>query len=222
MLALDGRRRAGEPRATMRLAATTLRGRHVVLEPLALEHAPALLAIADADRPSYALQPLPRDGDGMRAWVAEALEDHRRDQSLPFVVRRPDGTGAIIGSTRFMSVEWWSWPGAPPLPVPTGPDVVEIGWTWYALAAQRTAVNTEAKLLLCAHAFEVWGVRRISWKTDARNARSHAAILRLGAHFDGILRAHRAAGDGTVRDSAYFSMLAAEWPEARARLVARI
>jgi hypothetical protein len=109
-------------------------------------------------------------------------------------------------------------PADPPPPIPSGPDVVEIGWTWYAVGAQRTAVNTEAKLLLCTHAFERWRVRRVSWKTDARNARSRAAILRLGAQFDGILRAHRAAGDGTVRDSAFFSMLAAEWPAARQRL----
>jgi RimJ/RimL family protein N-acetyltransferase len=204
----------------MPLPPVTLRGRHVVLEPLAVEHAATLLAIADAHRQSYALQPIPRDLAGMETWVTAALDEQRRDVSLPFVVRRP--SGEIVGSTRFMDIQWWTWLDAAPAPVPTGPDVVEIGWTFYAVPAQRTAVNSEAKLLLCTYAFEHWGVRRVSWKTDARNARSRAAILRLGAQFDGVLRAHRAAGDDTVRDSAFFSMLRSEWPVARARLEERL
>jgi len=204
----------------MPLERITLRGRHVSLEPLELDHAAALLAIADESRESYALQPVPPDLEGMEEYVSTAIAEWGRDQSLPFVVR--DGAGDIVGTTRFMTIEWWKWPGNPPEPIPSGPDVVEIGWTWYTVRAQRTAVNTEAKLLLCTHAFEHWRVRRVSWKTDARNARSRAAILRLGARFDGILRAHRAAGDGTVRDSVFFSMIAAEWPAARARLEERL
>jgi RimJ/RimL family protein N-acetyltransferase len=126
--------------------------------------------------------------------------------------------GDVVGSTRFTSIETWRWSGEPPPPVPGGPDVVEIGFTWYAERAQRTALNTEAKLLLCTQAFEVWGVRRVMWKTDARNERSRAAILRLG-----VLRAHRPAADGqTVRDTAFFSMLRDEWPEAKRRLEARL
>jgi N-acetyltransferase len=199
----------------------TLRGRHVVLEPLAVEHAEPLLALLDENRSVYALQLLPPDLAGLRAWIAAALDGRERGAAVPFVVRRAAG-GEIVGTTRFMNVERWGWPGPPPAPVPDGPDVVEIGGTFYAIAAQRTAVNTETKLLLCTQAFEAWKVRRISWQTDARNERSRAAILRLGARFDGILRAHRVGADGTVRDTAWYSMLAAEWPEARARLVARL
>jgi RimJ/RimL family protein N-acetyltransferase len=121
-----------------------------------------------------------------------------------------------------MAMQWWIWPGTPPPPIPNGPDVMEIGWTWYAERVQRTAVNTETKLLLCTHAFEVLGVRCITWKTDARNERSRAAILRLGAKFDGILRAHKVAADGSVRDSAFYSMLRAEWAVAKARLEERL
>ena len=99
---------------------------------------------------------------------------------------------------------------------------MEIGWTWLAPDAQRTAVNTEAKRLMLAHAFERWEVFRVSLKTDARNVRSRAAIERLGARLDGVMRAHSPAADRGARDAAYYSMLAAEWPDARARLDARL
>jgi RimJ/RimL family protein N-acetyltransferase len=187
---------------------------------LLLEHAGPLLRIADEARGTYAYQTVATDLAGMEAFVAEALDEEERGASLPFAVVDP--SDAVIGTTRLMTIEWWTWPGSPPEPVPSGPDVLEIGWTWYVERVQRTAVNTESKLLLCAHAFEVLGVRRVSWKTDARNARSRAAILRLGAQFDGVLRAHKVAADGTVRDSAFYSMLRPEWPEAKARLQERL
>jgi RimJ/RimL family protein N-acetyltransferase len=202
------------------LEPVVLCGRHVLLEPLAPEHAPALLEAANAARDTFAFTVVPADLAAMRAYVDVALTEQARGAALPFVVR--DASGAIVGSTRFLSIEWWTFPSPPPEPVPLGPDAVEIGHTWYAERVQRTALNTEAKLLLCAHAFEQWGVRRISWKTDARNARSRAAILRLGARFDGVLRAHRVAADGVVRDTAFYSMLASEWPAARAALRARL
>jgi RimJ/RimL family protein N-acetyltransferase len=202
------------------LEPVTLTGRHVRLVPLRPEHAPALHAAADESRRTYALTFMPRDFAEMEAYVAEALAEQDRGESLPFAVC--DAAGVPVGSTRFLSIERWAWPGPPPEPVPVGPDVVEIGCTWYAERVQRTAVNTEAKLLLCTHAFEQWRVRRVRWKTDARNARSRAAILRLGARFDGVLRAHWMAADGTVRDSAFFSMLASEWPEAKQALYRRL
>jgi RimJ/RimL family protein N-acetyltransferase len=96
--------------------------------------------------------------------------------------------------------------------------VAEIGSTWYSGSAQRTAVNTECKLLMLRHAFEVWNVERMTLKTDARNERSRAAIERLGARFDGALRVHMPASDGTLRDTAYYSILTSEWPEVRATL----
>ncbi len=198
----------------------TLTGVHVRLEPLLPEHAPALIAAANESRATYALTFMPADLAGMEAYVAAALAEQERGESLPFAVR--DSAGALVGSTRFMSIETWRWPGPPPEPVPAGPDAVEIGFTWYAERVQRTAVNTEAKLLLCTHAFEHWKVRRVLWKTDARNERSRTAILRLGAKFDGVLRAHRPSADGVVRDTAFFSMLASEWPEAKQGLLRRL
>jgi RimJ/RimL family protein N-acetyltransferase len=100
--------------------------------------------------------------------------------------------------------------------------VAEIGGTWLAPRVQRTPVNTEAKLLMLAHAFEVWRVRRVSLKTDARNERSRRAIERLGARFDGVLRAHMPAADGGLRDSAFYSILDAEWPAVRETLRSRL
>ena len=99
---------------------------------------------------------------------------------------------------------------------------MEIGWTWLAADAQRTAINTEAKLLMLGHAFEAWRVRRVNLRTDSRNLRSRAAIERLGAKLDGILRAHMPASDGGVRDTATYSLLATEWPQAKERLAGRL
>ncbi|HEX8795867.1 MAG TPA: GNAT family protein [Polyangiaceae bacterium] len=206
----------------LRVARVTLAGRHLRLVPLLMEHAAALLRIADESGSTYGYQAVASDLAGMEAFVATALDEEARGVSLPFAVMDP--AGAVIGTTRYMAIEWWTWPASPPPPVPapSGPDVLEIGWTWYAERVQRTAVNTESKLLLCTHAFEALGVRRITWKTDARNERSRAAILRLGAKFDGILRAHKVAADGIVRDSAFYSMLRAEWPAAKAKLEERL
>ncbi len=196
-------------------------GRHARLEPLGLEHASELLAAANESRATYGLTTVPASDTEMEAYIVAALAERHDGRSLPFVVR--DGGGVVAGSTRFMEIEHWSWPGGAPVPpVPEGPDAVEIGFTWYAERVQRTALNTEAKLLLCTHAFERWKVRRVTWKTDERNARSRAAILRLGARFDGVLRANRPGADNQVRSTAFFSMLAEEWPEARRALLARL
>jgi hypothetical protein len=96
----------------------------------------------------------------------------------------------------------------------------EIGATWLAASAQRTSINTEAKLLMLGHAFDVWQVHRVVFKTDARNSRSRAAIERIGGQFEGIRRAHKLASDGTIRDSAYFSILRSDWPEVNDHLTA--
>jgi RimJ/RimL family protein N-acetyltransferase len=200
-----------------RLERVTLVGAHVRLEPLTLADAPALHRAASGSRATFAWTLVPDSLAATEAYVAKALGEEERGESLPFVVK--DASGEAVGTTRYLGIEHWSWaPHAPLEPVPSGPDALEIGATWYAERVQRTGVNTEAKLLLCAHAFETLGVRRIAWKTDARNARSREAILRLGATFDGILRAHRPGADGVVRDSAYYSMLRGEWGEAKAAL----
>ncbi len=204
------------------LERVTLSGKHVRLVPLDLAHAEPLLRAADASRATYDLQPVPASVADMRAWIGEALAEEARGESLPFAVLEANG-GLVVGTTRFMAIDWWKWPVPPPEPRPVGPDVLEIGWTWYAERVQRTGVNTETKLLLCTHAFEALRVRRVSWKTDARNARSRAAILGIGAKLDGVLRAHKLSrSDGAVRDTAFYSMLASEWPAARRALEERL
>jgi RimJ/RimL family protein N-acetyltransferase len=155
-----------------------------------------------------------------REYVDVALAEQARGVSLPFATRRV-ADGRIVGSTRFMTMERWVWPaphGRQTRPVGCV-DVVEIGATWLAPDAQRTAINTRAKLLMLTHAFETWDARRATLKTDARNVRSRTAIERLGARLDGVLRAHMPAADGAVRDTAFYSILAGEWPSVKARLL---
>lgn len=191
----------------------------MTLSPLLREHGDALLSIANESRATYGLTIVPDTKAKMDAYL-DAAFGQTYGRSIPFVVK--DATGAIVGTTRYMFIEEWRWNGEPAAPVPSGPDALEIGATWYAERVQRTAVNTEAKLLLCTHAFETWGVRRITWKTDERNVRSRTAIERLGAKLDGVLRAHMAAADGKVRNTAFYSMLASEWPEAKRALAAHL
>jgi N-acetyltransferase len=194
----------------------TLSGTHVRLEPLSLEHLDDLLAVARGPRDTYRLTFVPEHAEAMRKYLETALLLRDAGAAVPFAtVRLADAR--VVGSTRFGNLEYWAWPTgarAPPLP----PDAVEIGWTWLAADAQRTAINTEAKLLMLGHAFERWQVRRVNLRTDARNLRSRTAIERLGAKLDGILRAHMPAADGGVRDTASYSILAGEWPAAKERL----
>ena len=130
----------------------------------------------------------------------------------------PDET--VIGSTRFWNIERWSWPAGHPSHGREVPDACEIGYTWLAQSALRTAANTEAKLLMLLHAFEVWQVLRVCFHTDGRNQRSRAALERIGAQCEGILRAHRMAADFIPRDSVRYSIVAAEWPTVKQRLIA--
>lgn len=197
-----------------------LEGANVRLEPLAMEHAQALLAAA-ADRTHYQWTVVPRHIESMEAYIGAALELAERGEAVPFAtVRRSDGR--VVGSTRFANFEWQPWPKGNPHHRPGCPDGVEIGWTWLAEEAQRTPINTEAKLLMLGHAFETWRVKVVRLKTDARNERSRNAILRLGCAFDGVLRAHSPGADGQMRDSAYYSMLESGWPAAKAALQARL
>lgn len=193
----------------------TLEGHRVRLEPLTLAHLPVLLELAQAE--AYPFTSVPKSAEGMRVYIQSALDEQARGKALPFISvdRR---SSRVVGSTRFANFEYWKWPAGSPLARPNLPDAVEIGWTWLAPWAQRSGVNTEAKLLQLTHAFEVWGVRRVSLKTDARNQRSRQAIERLGARLDGILRAHLPAADGGIRDSAIYSILREEWPAVKARL----
>lgn len=147
---------------------------------------------------------------------------------MPFAVHdRADGA---IGTTRFLDLDYWTdgdqavvWPPGVGRGEPSGhPDVAEIGSTWLTPAVHGQGHNVEAKLLMLKHAFDVWKVARVTLKTDARNRRSRRAIERLGARFEGIRRAHVKASDGTIRDTAYFSIIADEWPDCRRRIQRRL
>jgi RimJ/RimL family protein N-acetyltransferase len=205
------------------VAPITLRGRHVRLEPLGPTHLDGLQAIIEGPRDTFGLTPVPRTRPELEAYVAAALEDQRRTVALPFATLDA-GTGRVVGTTRFGNIEFWPVPPGSTVPVRAAgvPYAVEIGWTWLAPDVQRTAINTEAKRLMLAHAFERWEVYRVTLKTDARNVRSRNAIERIGCALDGVIRAHSPASDGGPRDAAIYSMLASEWPDARARLDARL
>lgn len=193
----------------------TLEGSRVRLEPLTLKHLPALLELAGLEE--YPVTTVPKTEATMRAYIQTALEAQSKGNALPFVTV-DKAVDKPAGSTRFANFEYWAWGEDHPLARPGVPDAVEIGWTWLAPQAQRTPINTEAKLLMMGHAFEVWKVRRLTLKTDERNVRSRNAISRLGANFDGILRGHMPASDGGVRNTAMFSILDSEWPQVKARL----
>jgi RimJ/RimL family protein N-acetyltransferase len=199
-----------------------LTGLHVRLEPLSSSQVDALVAAAGVSRAHYAVAFVPATLEAMAAYVREALDDQAAGTALAFAtvdVR----SERIVGSTRYMNIERWRWPAGSELQrPPERPDAVEIGATWLAHDMQRTALNTEAKLLMLSHAFERWDVHRVTIKTDVRNLRSRAAIERLGATLDGILRSHSPSATGTVRDTAYYSILKAEWPDVRERLETRL
>jgi RimJ/RimL family protein N-acetyltransferase len=197
-----------------------LAGRHARLEPLSDAHVPGLAAAAAEDRATFGFTAVPDGEQGAAAYVAAALRDQRRGEALPWAVLRP-ADGAVVGSTRFLDLARVGVPD-PAISDERPPNVLEIGHTWYAASAQRTAVNTEVKLLLLTQAFDRWAALRVTLKTDARNARSRAAIERLGAVFEGVRRAHATASDGGVRDTAYYSITRPEWPGVRNRLAGRV
>jgi RimJ/RimL family protein N-acetyltransferase len=198
-----------------------LTGRHVRLEPLERHHIPGLIAAAAQDLAPYQWSAVPQGSPEMTQYVDTALAWREAGSALAFAtVRIADGVA--IGSSRFFLIERWPWPAGHPGGVRAGPDGCEIGYTWLGAAAIRTAANTEAKLLMLTHAFETWGLHRVCFHTDARNERSRAALARIGAQFEGILRAHRLATDFKPRDSARFSIIAAEWPQVKRGLRARL
>ena len=201
------------------LQPATLSDDVVVLEPLSLDHADDLWKAASTRRDTYGLTRVPASAEETRAYIQLGLWEQARGLSIPFVTRDAQ-TQRVLGSTRFITIERWTWPppGSPLQRPSDQADALEIGSTWLTHDAQRTAVNTHAKLLMLTRAFEGWEVRRVTLKTDARNVRSRTAIERLGAKLDGVLRAHMPGFDGAVRDTAFYSILAAEWPEVRARL----
>jgi N-acetyltransferase len=195
-----------------------LKGQHIHLEPLDHRHVGGLVAAAAEDSSLYLWSPVPQGKAEAVSYVETALAWRAAGNAVPFAITRV-ADGVIIGSTRFWNLERWSWPPGHPSHGRGVPDACEIGYTWLARSAVRTGANTEAKLLMLTHAFEVWQVLRVCFHTDARNQRSRAALERIGGQFEGILRAHRMAADYIPRDSARFSIVRAEWPAVKQRLV---
>ncbi len=183
---------------------TSLTDGRVRLDPLAREHLPGLLAAAaDGELWNLRFTSVPDPGD-TAAYIERALQHQAEGHRLPFAVIDA-ASGRVLGSTSYHDI------------VPAV-ERVEIGYTWYARAAQRTHVNTSAKRLLLGHAFEGLGAALVGFRTDNFNSASQRAIERLGAKRDGVLRHHFLRRDGTVRDTVMYSITAGEWPEVRAHL----
>ena len=184
----------------------TLTGSRVTLEPLAASHAAELAsAVGELWRSWYTTVPKP---EGMSAEIDRRLALQDRGSMLPFAVRRND-TGVAVGMTTFMNLE---------------PDDrrLEIGSTWLAKSAQRTGLNTEAKLLLLGHAFDSLNCIAVEFRTHWHNLQSRRAITELGAKQDGVLRNHHVWRDGTLRDTVVFSIIESEWPTVRLSLTERL
>jgi len=181
-----------------------LDGRSVRLDPLSPEHLGPLLEIGLDPELWRWTAGVVRTPQEMEDYIRTALTEQAQGRSLPFAtVHKP--SGRTVGSTRFGNID-------------RANRRVEIGWTWIGRPWQRTAVNIEAKYLMLRHAFEVWDCLRVEFKTDRLNEQSRRALLGIGAKEEGMLRSHMITATGRVRDSVYFSIIAAEWPEVRARL----
>ena len=186
-----------------------------------MAHAEGLAAAAHADRDLYRWSPVPNGtGEAIR-YIETALQWQNAGTALSFAIVR-NADDKVIGSTRFWNIEHWAWPEGHASHERRFPDACEIGYTWLSASAVRSAANTETKLLMLGHAFEAWSAHRVCFHTDVRNERSRAALERIGAQFEGVLRAHRLAADLTPRDSARYSVVAAEWPQLKQRLQERL
>ena len=187
----------------------TLSGHGVRLEPLSFDHVDGLIAAsADGDLGALSYTATPHaTRESVSAYVQAALDGQSAGTMLPFAVLGEDGT--MLGSTRCYDID---------MSVPT----LAIGYTWYRASAQRTHVNTACKRLLLGHAFDTLGMRTVYLHTSHHNLRSQAAIERLGAHRDGVIRQHKRHKDGALRDTVCYSILDMEWPAMRERLDARL
>lgn len=185
------------------LPAVTLAGPFATLEPLGTSHvAEACEAVADGEIWRQWTTDIPSP-EGMQAEIERRIEQHRKGLMLPFAVR--DAAGRFAGMTSFMNIE-------------AAYLRLEIGSTWYRRDVRRTGLNTQAKLLLLGHAFDALGCVAVEFRTHFFNHASRAAIARLGAKQDGILRNHRITRNGTLRDTVVFSIIASEWPTVQAHL----
>ncbi|WP_354637761.1 GNAT family N-acetyltransferase [Kitasatospora camelliae] len=199
-----------------RLEGPVLEGELVRLEPLGRHHAAGLAAAAEEDRTSYRFTWVPT-AETVDAYIDTQLGRAAAGRLAPYV-QVDRASGRVVGATSYWDPRPW--------PDGEGLCAVEIGFTWLAASAQGTGINTEAKYLLFRHAFEEWEVARVDLKTDARNGRSRAAMEAAGARFEGVLRNWSGSWvpgeEGRLRDSAMFSVVAAEWPDCRAGLEQRI
>lgn len=204
----------------MSVVPVTLRGTSVVLRPLSRDDIAAVQAIASGPRGTFEWAMVPALAQ-VPEYVEKAVAQMERGAALVFAICLP--SGELVGCTRLFDLQRWEWAaGVDPRPGQDVFDAAEIGYTWLAEKVQRSAVNTEAKLLLLRHAFETLRCFRVTLKTDERNTRSRRAIERLGAHFDGLLRAFQPAVDGRPRNTAYYTILDREWPELERRLEAKL
>jgi RimJ/RimL family protein N-acetyltransferase len=193
----------------------TLYGPTVTLRPLALDDAPALAAATGESREHYRFNLVPQGLEETQRYLEKALGERDAGRRMPFTIL---WHGRVVGSTSYWDLQPWQWPAGHPWQRADRPDTIEIGFTWLAASAQRTRCNTEAKLLLLRQAFDVWDVHRVAFRTDERNERSRRAIQRLGAVFEGIRRADQPGYDGSVRNTAWYSIVRAEWLAVCARL----
>jgi N-acetyltransferase len=183
-------------------------GRLAIVEPLAPEHEPGLIeAAGEPELFTWMPVDMASSRDALRDWLVITLAAARAGREVPFAIIDA-GNGQVVGSTRFLELRLEHLRA-------------EIGWTWLARPAWSTGINVETKLLLLEHAFEHAGLRRVEFKTDARNERSRGALLALGTQFEGILRKHMVVHGG-ARDSAYYSVIDDEWPALRERLAQRV
>ncbi|WP_094779352.1 GNAT family N-acetyltransferase [Paraburkholderia ribeironis] len=193
---------------TPRLMQPTLTGTTVELRPLRQEHAQALVdAAADGELWNLKLTVVPRP-DTIGGYLATALDGRTAGTVMPFVIVLRE-SGAIVGSTRFWKIDRVN-------------RKLEIGHTWLSESVQRSAVNTEAKYLLLSHAFDALQCVRVQFTTDELNEKSRAAILRIGAQQEGVVRHERIMPDGRKRNSVRFSIIDDEWPRVKAMLEARL
>ena len=192
----------------MKIVPVILESNSVKLVPLKLEHLSALFEAGnDESLWRWTANVVESKADMLR-YVETALGEAARKTALPFVTIEKS-SNVIVGSTRFAAID-------------VNNRRAEIGWTWINPEWQRTAINTEAKLLMFKHAFETWNCIRVELKTDVLNQKSRAAILRIGAKEEGILRKHLIAESGRVRDTIYFSVLDDEWRTVKVNLEAKI
>ena len=192
----------------MDISPVVLEGRDVRLEPLTMAHAEPLIAAANDGELWRSTVTIVPSRTTMSDYLSAALTAQAQGRELPFViVSKP--SEQVVGTTRFYNIEHEY-------------RTIEIGYTWLAASAQRTAVNTEAKLLLLKHAFENLRCIRVALITDVLNQQSQKAILRLGAKQEGVLRNQMIMPDGRYRDSVCFSIIESEWPEVKERLTAKL